>query len=87
MEDMPDIVLVDVNLEGGDEGIEVARWLREVCDVNIIFVTGHSDNNTIERIHEVIPSAPVLPKLNYHDRSPTLWQDCVNRQKAMRLQR
>ena len=33
MEDPPDIVLMDVNLEGGREGIEAARWLREVCDV------------------------------------------------------
>jgi two-component system, response regulator PdtaR len=27
----PDIALVDVCLEGGREGIEAARWLREVC--------------------------------------------------------
>src|SRR5262245_38555920 len=26
MEDKPDIVLMDVNLEGGREGIEAARW-------------------------------------------------------------
>ena len=35
MEDPPDIVLMDVNLEGGREGIEAARWLREVCDVPV----------------------------------------------------
>ena len=41
MEDEPDIVLMDVNLEGGREGIEAARWLREVCvDIPIVFVTG-----------------------------------------------
>jgi DNA-binding response OmpR family regulator len=33
MENLPDIVLMDVNLEGGREGIEAARWLREVGDV------------------------------------------------------
>jgi two-component system cell cycle sensor histidine kinase/response regulator CckA len=43
MEDPPDIVLMDVNLEGGREGIEAARWLREVCDVPIVFVTGNTD--------------------------------------------
>ena len=67
MEDMPDIVLMDVSLEGGHEGIEVARWLREVCDVPIVFVTGYTDRDTIERIHEVVPDAPVLPKLNYRN--------------------
>jgi DNA-binding response OmpR family regulator len=30
-----DIVLMDVNLEGGREGIEAARWLREVCDIPV----------------------------------------------------
>ena len=35
MEDQPDIVLMDVNLEGGREGIETAKWLREVCDIPV----------------------------------------------------
>ena len=62
MEDQPDVVLMDVCLEGGREGIEAARWLREVCDVPIVFVTGYSDGDTIERIHEQVPGAPVLRK-------------------------
>jgi CheY-like chemotaxis protein len=39
MSDQPDVVLMDVCLEGGREGIEVTRRLREVCDAAIIFVT------------------------------------------------
>ena len=69
MEDEPDIVLMDVNLEGGREGIEAARWLREVCvDIPIVFVTCNTDPDTVERIHEQVPDAPVLPKLVYRDR-------------------
>jgi CheY-like chemotaxis protein len=68
MEDLPDVVLMDVCLEGGREGIEAARWLREVCDVPIVFVTGYADRDTIERIHERVPGAPVLPKPVYKDR-------------------
>lgn len=62
MEDQPDMVLMDVNLEGGREGIEVARRLRRVCDAPIVFVTGYVDRDTVERIHEQVPGAPVLPK-------------------------
>jgi CheY-like chemotaxis protein len=40
-----DEVFFDVNLEGGREGIEAARWLREVCDVPIVFVTGNTRPN------------------------------------------
>jgi predicted nucleotidyltransferase len=43
MNDQPDVALVDVCLEGGREGIEIARWLREVCGVPIVFVTACGD--------------------------------------------
>jgi len=62
MSDQPDVALVDVCLEGGREGIEIARWLREVREVPIVFVTAQSDEDTIERIHEQVPGAPVLSK-------------------------
>src|SRR6478672_4199362 len=68
MEDAPDIVLMDVNLEGGREGIEAARWLREVCDIPVVFVTAYSDPDTIERIHEQVPDAPVIAKPLYRER-------------------
>ena len=67
MEDAPDIVLMDVNLEGGREGIEAARWLREVCDIPI-FITAYTDRDTVERIHEQVPDAPVIAKPLYRER-------------------
>jgi len=61
MSNQPNVVLMDINLEGGREGIEVARWLRKVCEAPIVFVTGYTDHDTVERIHEQVPGAPVLP--------------------------
>jgi two-component system, response regulator PdtaR len=63
----PDVVVMDVYLGGTRAGIETARWLREVCDVPIVFVTAHSDADTMERIHTVMPSAPVLSKPVYQE--------------------
>ena len=68
MSNQPDIVLMDVNLEGGYEGIEIARWLRKVCDAPVVFITGYSDRDTVERIHKQVPDAPVLTKAGYHHR-------------------
>ena len=65
MSDQPDVVLVDVYLEGARDGIEIARWLREVCDVPIVFVTSYSDSDTVARINEQVPGAPVLAKPVY----------------------
>ena len=62
MDDQPDVVLMDVNLQDGHDGIRAARWLREVSDVPIIFVTGCADGATVQRIHEQVPGAPILSK-------------------------
>ena len=64
----PQVVLMDINLEGGREGIEVARWLRKVCEAPIVFITGYTDPDTVERIHQQVPGACVLLKPVYRDR-------------------
>jgi DNA-binding NarL/FixJ family response regulator len=63
----PDVVVMDVYLGGTRAGIEAARWLREVCGVPIVFVTAYCDADTLERIHTVMPSAPVLSKPVYQE--------------------
>ena len=68
MSNQPDVVLMDVNLEGGREGIEVARWLHELCDVPIVFVTSCVDPDTLARINKQVPGARVLSKPVYRDR-------------------
>jgi DNA-binding response OmpR family regulator len=68
MNNKPDVVLMDVNLEGDREGIEVARKLREVCDVPVVFVTGCTDRHPVAHIRERVPGAPVLPKPIWGDR-------------------
>ena len=68
MSNRPNVVLMDINLEGNREGIEVARRLRETCDVPIVFVTGCTDSETVEVLRSEVPGAPVLPKPIWGDR-------------------
>lgn len=65
MAQQPDLVLMDVYLGGAREGIEAARWMRDVCDTSVVFVTAHNDRDTLERIREVAPESPVLGKPVY----------------------
>jgi DNA-binding NarL/FixJ family response regulator len=67
MQGHPDIVLMDVCLSGGHEGIETGRWLREVCGTAVVFVTAQVDAHTVQRIHKQVPGAPVVPKPFYTD--------------------
>ena len=64
----PAVVLMDVKLKGDDEGIDVAKRLREECDAPIVFVTGHTDPDTVQRVRKEVPGAPLLPKPVWRDR-------------------
>lgn len=45
----PDIVLMDVSLDEGFDGIETGILLRTFTDVQIIYISGYSDKNNIAR--------------------------------------
>ncbi len=45
----PDIVLMDIHIQGPRDGIEVAEAIRRTSDLPIIFVTGQADLATMER--------------------------------------
>jgi DNA-binding LytR/AlgR family response regulator len=46
----PDLILLDINLKGVLNGINVAHKLREHSDIPIIFITAHSDENYLVEI-------------------------------------
>lgn len=58
----PDLVLMDVYLKEDRQGIKAAKWLRDACDISVLFVTGHGDPNTVARIRELLPEAPLCAK-------------------------
>ncbi len=45
----PDLVLMDIVLKGEIDGIETAERIREHFDIPIIYLTAHSDNQTLKR--------------------------------------
>jgi CheY-like chemotaxis protein len=51
----PDLVLMDINLKGEMDGIEAARQIRKDFDIPVIFLTSHSDGNTLRRAKEIHP--------------------------------
>ena len=55
-------------MKEGREGIEAAKWLREVCDIPIVFITAYTDHDTVARIHVQVPGAPVIAKSLFRSR-------------------
>ncbi len=51
----PDLVLMDIKLEGRMDGIDVASEIRKRHDVPIVFLTAYADEATIQRATEQDP--------------------------------
>jgi CheY-like chemotaxis protein len=43
----PDLILMDITLDGNIDGIEAARQIREISDVPVIFLSAHPDKNQL----------------------------------------
>jgi two-component system, response regulator PdtaR len=54
-EKKPDIVLMDINIKGSINGIEVAKKLLDEIGVKVIYVTAYSDVTMKERAFETEP--------------------------------
>ncbi len=56
----PDIILMDIMLSSGFDGIETANIIHEKYNIPIIFLTAYSDENTLERAKKAEPVAYIL---------------------------
>ncbi len=51
----PDLVLMDVHLDGPMDGVEAARTIRASQSAPIVFVTAYSDDETLQRAADTTP--------------------------------
>lgn len=56
-ENNPDMVLMDINLQGEMDGIEAASKIRSFSDIPVIFLTAYADDNTLMRAKITEPYA------------------------------
>ena len=66
MSEKPDIVLIDINLRGETNGIEVAKQLQARFCVPIIFITGYSDEETIKEAKKIKPVGYFVKPLDFN---------------------
>ncbi len=56
----PDIILMDINLGNGIDGIEAAGLIRDLTEIPVVYLTAHSDDATIQRAKLTEPFGFVL---------------------------
>ncbi len=59
-----DLILLDINIEGDTDGIELARAINGYHQVPFIFLTSYYDKKTIARARETSPKAYLIKPFN-----------------------
>lgn len=59
-ETRPDLMLTDIHLKGGIDGIEVAAKICEEMDIPVVFLTAYSDAETVARAKAVTPFGYII---------------------------
>jgi DNA-binding NarL/FixJ family response regulator len=60
----PDVVVLDINLEEEKDGIQLARLINEKYHLPFLFLTAHSDKNTLQKAKEVNPGGYIVKPYN-----------------------
>ena len=56
----PDLILMDISLGAGIDGVEAARLIRADLDVPVVYLTANSDDSTLQRAKATDPFGYVL---------------------------
>ncbi|MFB6275135.1 MAG: response regulator [Halothece sp.] len=59
-QDRPDLVLMDINLQGEIDGIETANKLYQNHNIPVIYLTAYAGESTLERAKESKPYGYIL---------------------------
>ncbi|MCF8450912.1 MAG: response regulator [Taibaiella sp.] len=67
MRETPDILLIDIQLSGKKDGIDLAWKIKEDYNIPFIFLTANSDSETVNRAKKVSPHAYLLKPFDKED--------------------
>lgn len=68
----PDVVLMDIRLNGEMDGIQAAQQIWQELHIPVVYSTGHSDRATVERAMATEPLGYVLKPIKEQDLYVTL---------------
>lgn len=60
----PDAAILDINLQGEKDGIDIAALIRERYQLPFLFLTAHADKDTLERAKKVKPAGYIVKPFN-----------------------
>ena len=81
--DAPDLVLMDIRLEGPMDGIEASKRIRESADVAVVYLTAYADEETLSRAVGTEPFGYVVKPFEARELAAAV-QMALQKQRAER---
>lgn len=66
-QERPDLVLMDIRLKGSLDGIAAATEIKTKFQIPVVYITAHSDMDTIERVKKTEPYGYILKPFGERD--------------------
>ncbi|MGE5657931.1 MAG: ATP-binding protein [Actinomycetota bacterium] len=76
----PDLVLMDIYLQGEKNGIEVAEIMRQQLPIPIVFLTAHADDATVKQAASTHPQGYIVKPFEERDLSVAIQIALANHQ-------
>jgi CheY-like chemotaxis protein len=58
----PDVVLMDIHLQGDMDGVDAARHIQASAPIPVVYMSAHADAATVERFQATTQAAGFVPK-------------------------
>lgn len=68
----PDMIIVDINIPGDKNGIDIGQKIFNIYKIPYIFLTAYSDSITLERAKEAHPNAYLVKPIKKEDLISTI---------------
>lgn len=81
----PDLILMDIRLQGGGSGIRAARHIRDHYAIPVIYLTANSDDETIEQAKTAEPFGYLLKPFKERELQTTVEMALYKHRMEMQL--
>jgi diguanylate cyclase (GGDEF)-like protein/PAS domain S-box-containing protein len=81
----PDLILMDIILRGDIDGVEAAERIREHFNIPVIYLTAHTDENTLERAKLTEPQGYTLKPVEQKELLTVIEMALYKHQLEMKL--
>ena len=63
----PDFAILDINLDGKQEGIDVGEYIHKNLNIPFIYLTGNSDKDSINKASKTHPQSYLIKPFTTND--------------------